>query len=157
MLSSITDKHFRLLSLSCSSLLWDLSPLRCPCSPRADKHGRSDLSHAAPARRSAPSAVRLRPALGRLLPVGFLRQTPASSASQCLLQRNDRPSTPVLQPGETEEGLLFSSSVPYIRVRQVKNICRDEFRSLTHDHKQPRLLKKGPAVAFFVSGLPYMI
>lgn len=139
MLSSVTDKHVRLLSLSCSSLLWDLSPPRCPCSPGADKHGRSDLSHAAPAGRSAPSTVRLRPALCRLLPDGFLCQTPASSASQCLLQWNDRPSTPILQPGETEEGLLFSSSVPYMRVRQVPE---NTFRSLTHDHKQPRLLKK---------------
>lgn len=162
MLISITDKHFALLSLSCSFLPSALSPLRCACSSGADKHGRSDLSHAAHARRSAPSAVRLRPAVRRLLPDKFLCQTTASSTPQCLLQWNDWPSTPLLQPGETGKGLVFRASVPYLQhifhVEKYLSIATrflpPKWHSLIHNHIFKKALQH---FCFCVSDLPYMI
>lgn len=96
-----------------------LSSLRCACGQGADAHGRGDLSHAAHARRSAPSPVGLWPALRCLLTDRLLRRTPASSAPQRLLQWDDWPSAPLLQPGETGKGLVFRSSVLYLLLKGV--------------------------------------
>lgn len=118
------------------SLAWQIktffsSPsLRCACSEGADKHGRSDLSHAAIARHSAPSAFRLQPALLHLLPNRFLCQTAASSTPQCLLQWNDRPSAPLLQPGETGNRIGLHSLIQGHTVSQ-KTLLHFGFLCLT--------------------------
>ena len=57
------------------------------------------------ARGSTPAPVRLWPAPLRLLAGRLLHWIPASSAPQCLLQRDDWTAASLLQPGETEQGL----------------------------------------------------
>lgn len=102
-----------------------LSSLRCASGQGADAHGRGDLSHAAPARGSAPPPVRLRPAVCRLLPSGLLHRISASSASQCLLQWDNWPSAPLLQPGETiKGGLCVDYQQSSARCYQVVSLCR---------------------------------
>lgn len=78
-----------------------LLSFRCACGQGADAFRRSDLSHAVPAGGGAPSPAGVRPALRHLLPHRLLRQLHASTTPQLLLQRNDGPSAPLLQPGET--------------------------------------------------------
>lgn len=89
-------------SFSPSALVLSLSFPRCACGQGANAHRRSDLSHAAPAGDSAPSPVRLQPALQCLVPSRLLHGLSASTASQCLLQWDDRSTASILQQGETQ-------------------------------------------------------